>query len=277
MSDDLFYHPDVLRMTRAIFVSRGVRSEADLEDATHGVVLECLEHVRRTGRSPGTGPEAKAIARPVAQNNSVDELKKRARRGKHEVGLTEDPDAYPQQTEARPDLDQQRMFAAAWSSLSDAERADLLDAGADVSQAELAAEKGIAPTAQRKRMQKARAKALRAIGAKGYLVAGGFVALLGVAFFFVRSRPEPGGVGQPTAHADASVQGESGRELRPSSNLAAEQRRVAARACAERNWDACESALDRAAQLDPEVRGPEESALRAAIASGRRADRRPGR
>jgi hypothetical protein len=48
-----------------------------------------------------------------------------------------------------------------------------------VSQAELAAESGMSPAAKRKEFQRLRAKVLGVISSKGFLVAGGFAALVG--------------------------------------------------------------------------------------------------
>ena len=141
----------------------------------------------------------------------------------------------------------------------DEQIAALLDVGAGVSQAELAAESGISPTASRKQMQRLRETALRVMQSKGFMVAGGFAALLaGMMFLHVGPWREPQTVGHGRPHEDERKQ------------IAAEQRRIAADWCKERNWDECEKALDRAARIDAQgERAAEVSALREAIAAGR--------
>ncbi len=128
--------------------------------------------------------------------------------------------------------------------------------GAGVTQAQLAAESGAAPTAVRKRTQATRKTAADALGAKGYLVAGGFAALLaGAVAVYVAASREP--IAAHGYHESPEEQ-------------AAEQRAVAADACKERRWDECEKALNHAARLDPESDGAAEvKELRAAIAAGR--------
>ena len=71
MSEALFYDPAVLKVIRAILVSKGIRAEQDLEDAIGEVVLACIEYVRQTGRPPKNVDEAKAIARTVANRHGV--------------------------------------------------------------------------------------------------------------------------------------------------------------------------------------------------------------
>ncbi len=108
-------------------------------------------------------------------------------------------------------------------------------------------------------MQASREKAVGALSARGYWVAGGFAALLaGSIAVYVGAFREPSIVGHGRPHGEGAEE------------QAEEQRGVATDACEERRWDACEQALDRAARLDPESdRGAEVKALRAAIAAGR--------
>jgi hypothetical protein len=257
MSDALFHDPAVLRAARAILVSRGIRGEHDLEDAIGEAVLACIEYVRRTGRPPETVAEAVAIARIVAKRYGVGEVRKRVRRGKRNVRLTGDADEHAQeQPPALDPVDQQRMLGAIRQVLRDDQIEALTDVGVGVTQAQLAAESGAAPTAMRKRTQATREKAMGALGAKGYWVAGGFAALLAgvIAVSFGAMREPVVSRGRPEGPGEQ----------------AAEQRGLAAAACAERRWDECEKALNRAARLDPEGdRGTAVRALREAIAGGR--------
>ena len=253
MSDARFYDPAVLKVVRAVVVSRGIRAEPDLEDAIGAVVLACIEYVRRTGRPPEDVGQATAIARRIAQRYSVDEVRKRVLRGKRNVSNTWDVDepAHGRLPSLDP-VDQKRMLEAIRQVLKDDQIEALSDVGAGVTQAELAAERGAAKATMRKRTQAAREKAAGALDAKGYWVAGGFAALLaGVAAVWAVAFREP-----QVAH------------WRP--EQAAKERGMAAEACKERRWDECERALDRASRLDPEGdRGAEVQGLRAAIAAGR--------
>lgn len=256
MSDARFYDPAVLKVVRAIVVSRGIRAEQDLEDAIGEVVLACIEYVRRTARPPEDVAQAIAIARRVANRHGVDEARKRVRRGKRNVGVTGDADEHAKEQPASLDpVDEQRMLGAIRQVLRDDQIEALSDVGAGVTQAELAAESGAAPTAMRKRMQASREKAVGALTARGYWVAGGFAALLaGAVAVYVGAFRGPDVVGHG----------------RPPAEQAAEERGLAADACEKRHWDECEEALSRAARLDPEGdRGTQVKALRAAIAAGR--------
>ena len=257
MSDGLFYDAAVLKAIRAVLVSKGIRSEPDLEDAIGEVVLGCIEHVRETGRPPEDVPAAIAIARPVAHAEGVDAARKRARRGKRNQGLTAEADEHARERPPSIDpVDEERMLAAIRQVLKDDQIEALSDVGTGVPQTELAAESRTSPAAMRKRVQKSRAQALGALSTKGYLVAGGFAALLaGAIALYVESEP-PRRVASPRP---------------PTERLASEQRRLAADSCKEGKWDDCEKALDNAARLDENGdRGPEVAALRAAIAAGRR-------
>lgn len=267
MSDGLFYDPAVLKVIRAILVSGGIRAEHDLEDAIGEVVLACLEHVRDRGRPPGNVAAAIAIARPIARADGVDAARKRARRGKRNQGLTAEADEHAREPQPSIDpVDEARMLSAIRQVLKDEQIEALADVGAGVPQAELAVEGGASHAAMRKRVQKSREKALGALSAKGYWVAGGFAALLaGTIAVYVGVRREPGNVSSGRPPDD-----------RPR-ELAAEQRRLAADRCREQNWDECEKALDRAARLEAGGdRGAEVAALREAIAAGRRREGRRG-
>jgi hypothetical protein len=257
MSEALFYDPAVLKVIRAILVSKGIRAEQDLEDAIGEVVLACIEYVRRTGRPPKNADEAIAIARTVANRHGVGEVRKRVRRGKHNVGPTESADEHVEEQPSSLDpVDRQRMLGVVRQVLRDDQIEALHDVGAGVTQAQLAAESGAAPTAMRKRTQATRKTAAGGLRAKGYWGAGGFAALLaGAIAVYVAASREP-----IVAH---------GRRESPAEQ-AADQRAVAADACKERRWDECEAALNRAARLDPESDGAAEvKDLRAAIAAGR--------
>jgi hypothetical protein len=260
MSEALFYDPAVLNVVRAIVVSRGIRAEQDLEDAIGEVVLACIEYVRRTGRPPEDVAQAIAIARLIANRHGVSEARKRVRRGKRNVRVPGDADEHGQEQPPSLDpVDQQRMLGAIRQVLKDDQIEALSDVGVGVTQAQLAAESGAAPTAVRKRVQASRRKAVGALSARGYWVVGGFAALLaGSIAVYVGAFSEPVIVGR----------GHPSRE--GPEEQAAAQRGVAADACGERRWDECEEALNRAARLDPESdRAAEVKTLRAAIAAGR--------
>jgi hypothetical protein len=259
MSDGLFYDPAVLKVIRAILVSGGIRAEQDLEDAIGEVVLACIEHVRGTGRPPEDVAGAIAIARPIARGDGIDAARKRARRGKSNQGLTAEADEHAREPQPSIDpVDEARMLSAIRQVLKDDQIEALADVGAGVPQAELAAERRASQAAMRKRVQKSREKALGALRAKGYWVAGGFAALL---------------AGTIAVYVGVSREDDKVSDGRPPDDqeLASVQRRQAAEWCKERNWDECEKALDRASRLDVEgERGAEVAALREAIAAGRR-------
>jgi hypothetical protein len=259
MSDALFYDPAVLKVVRAILASRGIRADHDLEDGIGDVVLSCIEHVRASGRPPEHVAQAIAIVRPIARSHSVDEARKRIRRGKSNLGPTGDADEHAREPQPSLDpVDQERMLSAIRAVLKDDQIEALSDVGAGFRQKALAAESHASPPAMRKRVQKSRKKALLALGAKGYWVTGGFAALLAVAIgvYF--------GAWRESQVARRTSANERSREI------AAQQRRAAGDACRQRNWDLCEKSLDRAAEIDADgERGAEVMALRAAIARGR--------
>src|SRR5450755_2317217 len=103
MSDHLFSDPPVLKVIRAILVSRGIRAEHELEDAIGEVVLACIELVRSTGRPPEDVAQAIAIARPIARADATDAARKRARPSKRDQGLTAEADEHAR--EQPPSID----------------------------------------------------------------------------------------------------------------------------------------------------------------------------
>jgi hypothetical protein len=260
-SDGLFYDAAVLKVIRAILVSKGIRSEQDLEDAIGEVVLACVEQVRDTGRSPKDVPGAIAVARPIARAEGIDAARKRARRGKSNQGPTADADEHAREQPSSIDpVDEERMLAAIRQVLKDDQIEALSDVGAGVAHADLAADSRTSPAVMRKRVQRSREKALGALRTKGYLVAGGFAALLAgsIAVYIVSER-------EPPVVSARRPPGARNQEL------AAEQRRLAADLCKERRWDDCAKVLDLAARLDAEGdRESDVAALREAIAAGRR-------
>jgi DNA-directed RNA polymerase specialized sigma24 family protein len=262
VSEALFYAPAVLKVIRHVLVSTGVRGKQDLEDVTADVVVDCIEHVRKTGRPPENVAVAIAIARPIAERRGIDWVRKRVRHGKSDQGPTEDADKHAREPQHSVDpVDRKKILLVVREVLSDDEIAALTDVAAGVSQAELAAERGTSPAAGRKHMQRLREKVRVVMHSKGFKVSGGFAALVGgVALVLYAAGPwrEPESVGH-------------GRRDDERAPIAAEQRRIAADRCKERNWDECERALDRAARIDaPGERAAEVSALREAIAAGRR-------
>jgi DNA-directed RNA polymerase specialized sigma24 family protein len=194
MSDGLFSDPAIRSVIRAILVSRGIRAEADLDDAIGDVVLACIEHVRERGRPPEDVKAATAIARVIARAQGVDAVRKRIRRAKRNQGLTAEADAHALEPQPSIDpVDEERMLLAVREALKDDQIEALADVGAGVTQAELAAEHRASQAAMRKRVQKSREKALGALGAKGYLIAGGFAALLaGTIAVYLGLQREPG-------------------------------------------------------------------------------------
>jgi DNA-directed RNA polymerase specialized sigma24 family protein len=262
VSEELFYHPAVLKVIRHVLMSAGIRDKQDLDDVTADVVVDCIEYVRKTGRPPENIAVAIAIARPTAERRGVDWVRKRVRHGKIDQGPTEDADKHAREPQRSVDpVDRKRILLAMREELSDDEIAALTDVAAGVSQAELAAERGTSPAAGRKQMQRLREKVRVVMHSKGFKVSGGFAALVGgVAVVLYAAGPwrEPESVGH-------------GRRDDERAQIAAEQRRIAADLCKERNWDECEKALDRAARIDAQgERAAEVSALREAIAAGRR-------
>jgi hypothetical protein len=105
-------------------------------------------------------------------------------------------------------------------------------------------------------------KLLGVFDVRGYLVAVGFAALLAgtMLLYFGPWR------------ADENTEGRRPRGSGRTQAVAAEQqRRAAADACRNRNWDECEIVLDLAAVLDPAgERSADVQTLREAIAAGRR-------
>ncbi len=254
---ELFYDPDVLKMIRAILVSKGIRDKEDLRDSINDVVLKCIETVDRSGLPPKDVAGAKAIARPIAQAHGADEARKRFRRGSVNVGSTGDADEHAHQTERAPDpVDTKRILAAIGEVLTEEQMKEYADIGAGVSQKELAADAGVTEAAKNKQVQRGRVVAKSAMGAKGYWVAGFGALIAGMATLYIRSSHEPDNV-------------TGGRK-----QAAAQERRLAADACHEKRWDDCERVLDVAKQLDEEGdREPDVAKLRAEIAEGRGAVR----
>jgi DNA-directed RNA polymerase specialized sigma24 family protein len=264
MGEELFYDAAVLRVTRAILRSKGIRDPHDVEDGMHDVVEECIQHVRGTGRPPENVKQAIALARPIATHSGIEKLRKRTRRGKSNMGPTGDADAHAhEQGSALDVVDRKRMIAGLRQQLTDEQTELLADLAAGVTYEELAAEGNKSPAAMRKSAQRSREKGLGVLGAGGYVVAGGFGALLSavtaVAIYLLVGRDEPHIVAQGNPYPE----------------LAAKHRRAGADACNAQRWDQCENDLNEAARFDPgSDRRIEVKALRAAIAEVRGATQR---
>ena len=142
MSDGLFYDPAVLKVIRAILVSRGIRAEQDLEDAIGDVVLACIEYVRETGRPPedvAGGDRHRPAHR--ARDGASTRRESASRRGKTNQGPTADADEHAREPPSSVDpVDEERMLSAIRQVLKDDQIEALADVGAGVPQAELAAE-----------------------------------------------------------------------------------------------------------------------------------------
>jgi DNA-directed RNA polymerase specialized sigma24 family protein len=247
----LFDHPEVRATIRAVLRSKGVRNEEDLDDGTQEVIRRCIEQVRETGRPPKDVPEAKAIARPIAQNLGVDELRKRLRRGKVHEGPTGDPDAHAPDDGPRVDeLDRKELASEVKGVITEQQAERLIGKASGVTHARMAKQDGVSEEALRKDLQRASAKARRRLLAYGVTSVAALVG--GMMALHIGPFREPDDV------------------TKSPFEYAAEQRRFAAESCRARKWDACEKALDRAATADPDGdRGAEVKALREAIAAGR--------
>ena len=255
--ESLFYDAAVLRVIRAICLKKGIRNENDLEDAIHGVVLACIEHVRKTGKTPEDVRAAIAIARPIAERRGSNEIRDRGRQGRTNVGSTDAADEHAREEGKRVDwVDRGRLVAALKEKLTDAQIEALTDLAAGTSFAEIAADTGRSEAAERKSAERSREAGKQEISRRGYVITGGFAALLAGVLGFV--------VGDLRAPVD------SARGRPHDAELAVEERRAAADACNAQKWDACERALDEAAGLDPDgERRIEVKALRAAIAAAK--------
>jgi DNA-directed RNA polymerase specialized sigma24 family protein len=259
MSEDLFNDPAVVRVIRAVLVSKGIPAQ-QLDDAIADVRLKCIERVRETGRPPKDVAEASAIARPIAGKHGIDEARTRIRRAKVTPGPTEAADEHADEPEAAVHPhDRERAVEALAKELSPGQLEVMHDIGAGARHEELAADAGISPATQRKRVQTIRERGLRALATKGFAVSGGFAALL-ASMITIFLRPA-----------------DDGRVMAPRTawDRAEEKRDEAAHACGEARWDDCEKLLDEAGPLDPAgERELDVRALRQEIAAARRAGAR---
>jgi len=255
--ESLLYDAAVLHVIRAICRKKGIRNENEEKDAIHNVVLACIEHVRKTGKPPPDVRAAIAIARPIADRRGSNEIRDRARRGRTNVGSTDAADEHAREEGKRVDwVDRGRLVAALKETLTPAQIEALSDLAAGASYAEMAADTGRSEAAERKSAERSREAGKREISRRGYVITGGFAALLaGVLGFVVGDLRAP----VVSTHGKPS-----------DGELAVGERRAAADACNAQKWDACERALDEAAALDPDgERRIEVKALRAAIAAGK--------
>jgi DNA-directed RNA polymerase specialized sigma24 family protein len=135
----LFFRWGVLRVIRAVLRSKGIRGKEDLQDAEQEVLIRCIKQVRATGRPPKDVPEAKAIARRVAERYGIDELKKRVRQAKTIDRSTNDPEEH-----ARDDgplvnvIDRKRYASALEGEITESQAKRLIDIQSGVPQAQIA-------------------------------------------------------------------------------------------------------------------------------------------
>jgi DNA-directed RNA polymerase specialized sigma24 family protein len=252
MSEELFNHPEVRAMIRAILLSKGIRGEEDLKDGIQEVISRCIERVRATGRPPNDSPEARAIARPIAEALGVDELRKRVRRGGPHQGLTPDPDAHARDDGSSIDhVDEKKLAGEAKGAITEKQAERLIGKASGVTVARMAKEDGESEEAVRKDLQRASARARQRLLAIGV---GTFAAIV---------------ASMMALHVGPFR--ESDEVTKRPREYAAEQRHFAEGACRAHQWEECKKALDRAAEADPEgEQAPEVKGMREAIAKAKR-------
>ena len=165
MSDEtIFYDPAVILVIRAVLMSKGIRYEEDLKEATNDVVADCIEHCRETGLVPETVEQATPIARTIADRHGSDLVRKRINRGKTNVGPTEKADEHAREPEPSPDpVDEGRMLGSVQDALPQKQVELLSDVAKGARYAELAAERNTSEAALRKEAERARRKARNAM------------------------------------------------------------------------------------------------------------------
>ncbi|MGH7294273.1 MAG: hypothetical protein ACRELB_05045 [Polyangiaceae bacterium] len=280
MSEELFFHPDVVRVVRAVLVERGVRHEQDLEDGIGNVVQTCIEYVRETKRPPADVKEACTISRGVANLSGKSAVRKTTTRGKTNVGLTDAADEHHAdaiESELDP-VDVKRALEVAQDELARAGGSVTLETFGDIAaktkQKKLAEEHGVSHAAMRKRVEKARKTIVQrmAAGDMRVLLPPAALALLAVlGFFWIRNgmlNQEAQNTPVPTPSA---VPSQVPVVVHPTMDEreAAGYRKEAKALCDIGSWTECRDKLDSAKVRDPKGEElPEVKAERAAIEQG---------
>jgi hypothetical protein len=274
MSEELFNHPEVKKVIRAILVSKGMRSEQELEDGVADVVLACIEEVRAKKKQPPKDvAEAKAFARPVAGGDGMDAARKRNRRGVRNVDSTGTPDDYADEPASSMDpIDRKRALEAV-AEVVPAHKLELLaDVSAGAKRRELAAEHSISGSAMGHRLGGIFKTA------RGALVAKGFGALLAIVILLVvgarwRANDQEAHNQPPDVPSSRSVPTQVPVDQLSPPVRAAGYRNRADGYCKTRNWDLCEKALDKAQEIDPASEASDQAReLREVITLGRAED-----
>jgi hypothetical protein len=277
MSEELFFHPDVVRVVRAVLVERGVRHEQDLEDGIGNVVKTCIEYVRETRRPPADVKEACTISRGVANLSGKSAVRKTTTRGKTNVGLTDAADEHHAdaiESDLDP-LDVKRALEIAQQELAKAGTGVTLETFGDIAaktkQKQLAEEQGVSHAAMRKRVEKARKTILQrmAEGDMRVLLPPAAIALLAVvALLWMRNAS----LNEEAQHTPAPTPSTLPSQIpvvvmpTPEEREAREYRAKAKLLCAAENWGECRLELDTAKMLDSKGEDtPEVKAERAAI------------
>jgi DNA-directed RNA polymerase specialized sigma24 family protein len=232
--------------------STGMRQEEDLQDGTQTVLEKCIRQVRASGRPPKDVKEATKIARRVAERVGIDELRKRLRRGKSDVGTTDKADDRAKEDGPSMDVVDGKRLAEGLQEVLTAEQARILvDEASGVPKSQIAKEDGLSDEALYKEIQRARARARAKL--LGYGI-GAVAAIVGcMSILHVGPFHEPDEV------------------TKTPREYAAEQRHFAEGACRAHQWEECKKALDRAEEADPEgEQAPEVKGMREAIAAGKR-------
>ena len=288
MSSALFRHPDVVKVIRAVLMSKGISHEDPLADGIADVIAKAHARVMKTGRPPADVKEAIPIVRSIAEKHTSGMRRDYARGKKVIAGPTGEADEHaPESIGGMAPSDAKRIVQAVVEELAAGGAVTTLDTlhdiGAGVPQNELADEQGISPAALRKRVQTTRERVIERLTRQkliGLVSAGVAIGALGIAiFFFVRSHNPEQEAQHTPAPAPSAVPSQVPVVVMPTpEEREARQYRDRAKVlCARQSWGECGLELDTAKMLDPKGEDtPEVKAERAAIDEGEKGWDDPG-
>jgi DNA-directed RNA polymerase specialized sigma24 family protein len=116
----LLVDPAIVEPIEGTLLRRGIRAQ-ELPDAVAEVQRRVLEAARR-GQAPTTIPALRALCTRIARDYAVDETRKQQVRGKYDVGLCEDADAYvDERGDGHDPTDQRRLLGILYEQIANGE------------------------------------------------------------------------------------------------------------------------------------------------------------
>jgi DNA-directed RNA polymerase specialized sigma24 family protein len=254
MSDDLFFHPELLAVIRGELRRAGCRPEW-IEELVPQVIADVWKYLHDRGEKPDSLERLKAIARPIAYRRGIDNLRdKYGEKKAMEYAADEAAaKAAPDSSSVENQLEARRALENIQANQEGHDAAIIQGLTGGKSQKAVGEELKLSHDQARKAKGSMRERHARRLSQVGFVLAG--VALLAGGFYFVVSSLIPGAnnVGNGNPHANDTVEPPK-PPLTPEQRKTIDELRTLAHAKAlEKDWKACFEAYLAAERLDDQT------------------------